>query len=67
MIVFEGQAFNEKKIVRISRSGNTIYAYFDGSPSPINMWHYKTEAEGISKVNEITTLINQREEKLLKP
>lgn len=66
MVVFEGKAFNEKKVVRISLSGNTIYVYFDNERTPVSMWKYKTETDGISKVNEITALINQREEKLLK-
>lgn len=66
MVVFEGKAFNEKKIVRFSPSSNIIYAYFEDSPSPVNMWRYKTEAEGISKVNEIAALINKREEEILK-
>ncbi len=65
MVVFEGKAFDEKKVVTIeTNSCNEVRLEMTGDIQLF--WHYKTQKEAISKVNEIAALINIREEQLLK-
>lgn len=65
MVVFEGKAFDEKKVITIEI--NSCYQIkLQMTENTTLFWHCKNNNEAILKVNEITTLINQREEELLK-
>lgn len=75
MVVFEEKAFNEKKVVSIETRENTTWSRgvkdryniiikFDNGE--IITWDRYLPETAISKINEITALINQREEELLK-
>lgn len=75
MVVFEGKAFDEKKVISIETGESTTWSKgvkdryyiimkFDNGES-ITWDRYLPETT-ISKVNAITALINEREEKLLK-
>lgn len=75
MVVFEGKAFDEKKVISIETGENTTWSRgvkdryyiimkFDNGESII--WDRYLPETAISKVNKIATLINNREEELLK-
>lgn len=75
MVVFEGKAFDEKKVISIETGENTTWSRgvkdryyiimkFDNGESIT--WDRYLPKTAISKVNEIATVINNREEELLK-
>lgn len=75
MVVFEGKAFDEKKVISIETDENTSWSRSVKDRYNIKMkfdngeiitWDRYLPETAISKVNEITALINEREEKLLK-
>lgn len=73
MVVFEGKAFNEKQVTRIIhvRGQNDEIILYLNSYSPQGIqenirWTFPNTKIVITKINELTTLINQREEALLK-
>ena len=75
MVVFEGQAFDEKKVSTImSKEDNTwshnikdrytiIMTFTDGNHL---FWRRLLPETAISKINQITQLINERENEILK-
>ena len=75
MIIFEGKAFDEKRVISIETGEDTTWSKgvkdryciimkFDNGNSIT--WDRYLPGTVISKVNAITELINEREEKLLK-
>ena len=75
MVVFEGKAFDEKRVVTIASGECTLWSTgvkdryfvmitFDNGQSL--SWDRYLPETAISKVNEITALINKREEEILK-
>ena len=65
MIVFEGKAFDEKRVITMEID-NYHRVILSLSGQERLMWPYKNDDTAISKISEITTLINEREEQLLK-
>lgn len=65
MIIFEGKAFDEKKVITIEID-NYHRVVLSLSEKECLVWPYKNDDTAISKISEITTLINEREEQLLK-
>ena len=79
MVVFEGKAFDEKAVVSIESTAihhpktkaidTIVHVHFRPGTMQNNVtvsFEYLNQDNGISKVNEIATLINNREEELLK-
>ena len=75
MVVFEGKAFDEKRVISIETKESPMWSKsvkdrynviikFDNGETIT--WNRYLPEIAISKVNEITTLINIREEQLLK-
>ena len=69
MVVFEGKAFNEKKVVTMElvtggRKETQLRLDLDNNNSIF--WHYDTPETAISKMTAITQLINERENEILK-
>lgn len=65
MIIFEGKAFDEKRVITIEID-NYHRVILSLSEKEHLVWPYKNDDTAISKISEITTLINEREEQLLK-
>ena len=75
MVVFEGKAFDEKKVVSIESGEDNSWSSSTKDRYYIKMvftngdtlyWNRYLPKTAISKIAEITELINIREEKLLK-
>lgn len=74
MVVFEGKAFDEKRVISIdTREGSwsngvknrySVIMTFDNETTIT--WDRYTHDTAISKVSEIAYLMNKREEELLK-
>lgn len=65
MIIFEGKAFDEKKVIAIEIDSYHRVILSLSEKEHLS-WSYKNDDTAISKISEITTLINEREEQLLK-
>lgn len=75
MIVFEGKAFDEKRVVTVTSGESTTWSkgvkdrYFvmiTFENGQTMSWNRYLPETVISKVNEIAALINKREEEILK-
>jgi hypothetical protein len=80
MVVFEGKAFNETRVVymEVRDNYNSRKVYYDSTLSvfltpdslPCHTGHldfdYKSHQQAITKMNELVKIIQAREEELLK-
>lgn len=66
MVVFEGKAFDEKKVATLEVITSVAEIKLAMNDGLTLYWHCKSNQEAVSKVNEIACLINKREEELLK-
>lgn len=66
MVAFNDKAFDEKKVITIVMDSVSKKIRMDLTDNKTLWWGYPTEAKGIKMIADIASLINAREDEILK-